>query len=186
MPIIAKQDGDNFEKPTPGTVQGVCVSVHDIGIQKVEYPGKPPSEARKVIVAWELSQRMTQGEHAGKPFMITRFYTLSLSEKANLRKDLENWRGKKFTAEELKGFDIETIIGANCLLSIVATETDKRKVTGVMAVPTGMPALTPTFTTPSERYMEWINKERAKQIVHEAVVTDPPDAAPDTTDDIPF
>lgn len=189
MPIIAKQDNANFEQPTPGTVQAVCVFVHDIGNQPGEYQGKPRI-AHKIIVAWELGQKMTTGEFAGKPFMITKYYTLSLSEKASLRKDLEAWRGKAFTEAELKGFDVESIKGANCLLSIVETENGKRKVNGVMALPAGMTKLAPTLTEPSERYMEWIERERAKAVPDAPTVE--PGAAPVVTSedggegDLPF
>lgn len=185
MPIIAKRDNVSFEQPTPGTVQAVCVFVHDIGNQPGEYQGKP-NVAHKAIVAWELKQKMTQGEYAGKPFMITRYYTVSLSEKSNLRKDLESWRGRAFTDDELDGFDIETIRGANCLLSIVATESGKRKVSGVMALPVGMEKMVPTITEPSEKYMEWINRERAKAVPDEVPAQNVAVDASGEREDLPF
>jgi hypothetical protein len=51
-------------------------------------------------------------------------YTLSLHEKANLRRELETWRGKKFTAEEGEGFDLEKLLGANCQLQVIHNEKD--------------------------------------------------------------
>lgn len=181
MPIIAKADNDNFEKAPTGTIQAVCVFVHDIGLQAGEYQGRPHVK-HQVIVSWELNERMTQGEYAGKPFMVSKYYTLSLSEKSNLRKDLENWRGRAFTADELAGFDVESIRGANCLLSITETENGKRKVSGVAALPKGMVPIEPTQTTPSEKFMEWIEKERAKA-VHPTQSTA---QVSDDKDDLPF
>ena len=168
MPIMAQENNSTFEQPTPATHQAVCVFVHDIGLQPGDYQGKPRL-SHKIIMAWQLAQKMTTGEYAGQPFLITQFYTLSLSEKAKLRKDLEAWRGKAFTEAELKGFDVESVIGANCLLSIIATENGKRKVSGVMALPAGMPTITPTLTEPSDKYIEWIERERSKQVLPEAV-----------------
>jgi hypothetical protein len=50
----------------------------------------------------------------GRPFAMFKNYTLSWSEKANLRLDLQSWRGKPFTQEEMRRFDLETILGAWC------------------------------------------------------------------------
>ena len=55
----------------------------------------------------------------GKPFLISRRYSLSLHEKSSLRRDLESWRGRAFTQEELRGFDLEVLIGVGCLVSVV-------------------------------------------------------------------
>jgi hypothetical protein len=54
----------------------------------------------------------------GKPLIQSREYTVSLNEKANLRRDLEAWRGKAFSEDELKGFDISNILGHFCMVNI--------------------------------------------------------------------
>jgi len=114
------------------------VKVIDIGTQQGEYEGKI-NHRRQVIIGWELpNELMTDGEYAGKPFAVNKWYTQSLGEKANLRKDLTNWRGKEFTAEELAGFDAKNIIGKPCMLSLTENEKKKVRVTGVMALPKGM------------------------------------------------
>jgi hypothetical protein len=46
-------------------------------------------------------------------------YTASLFEKANLRKHLESWRGRKFTDDELKEFELENLIEANCQIQVI-------------------------------------------------------------------
>jgi hypothetical protein len=46
-------------------------------------------------------------------------YTLSLNEKANMRLDLQGWRGKQFTEEESQRFDISNVLGAWCMLSVL-------------------------------------------------------------------
>jgi hypothetical protein len=72
----------------------------------------------KVRLRWELSDEIMEGDDA-KPFSISKTYTLSLHEKAALRHDLEAWRGKAFTAEELKGFELKKLMGAPCQLTVV-------------------------------------------------------------------
>src|SRR3990167_3685661 len=58
----------------------------------------------QVVLAFEVAETADEGPFAGNRMTISKFYTLSLSEKANLRKDLEGWRGKSFTESELEGF----------------------------------------------------------------------------------
>jgi hypothetical protein len=60
---------------------------------------------------------------------------LSLSEKANLRRDLESWRGRKFTAAELAGFDLKAIMGTACQLQVTHdTNKEGRTYAGVAAI----------------------------------------------------
>lgn len=73
---------------------------------------------------------------------IGRFYTASLAEKAVLRRDLENWRGRPFSREELAGFDLFRILGTACQLIVTHTAQGAEtyaNVTGVMGFPRDMP-----------------------------------------------
>jgi len=72
--------------------------------------------------------------------------TLSLSEKANLRPFLESWRGKKFTAEEIRGFDITAVAGKPAYLNIIHETKQKNgkavtyaNIASIMPLPKGMP-----------------------------------------------
>ena len=60
------------------------------------------------------------------------FYTNSLNKKANLRRDLEGWRDHGFTAEELNRFDMRTVVGRPCSISIIHdSETGKDKIRSI-------------------------------------------------------
>lgn len=129
--------GGDFEQPPIGTHIARCVRMIDIGTQKGEYQGKVNFK-RQVVIGWELpDELMTEGDFAGKPFMVSKFYTASLSEKSNLRADLKNWHGRDFTNEELIGFDAKNILSKPCMLSLTTNEKEKIRVTGVMALPKG-------------------------------------------------
>lgn len=124
MSLIAKDtQGDKYPKlplPEAGTTQAVCCAVWDLGLQKTSFNGEEKIQ-HKVIIAWEVTELINapDSEYHSKPYMLNKKYTLSLSEKANLRKDLESWRGHPFTAEELAGgFDLEKLYGINCLIGI--------------------------------------------------------------------
>ena len=87
MATIVKK-GEDFEQIKPGSYGAVCVGVFDIGTHPGQYNGKP-TQNHQVIIAFEIDEEMTKGEYAGKRFMMNKWYTLSLADKANLRKDLE-------------------------------------------------------------------------------------------------
>lgn len=136
--IISDAGGTSFEQPPTGSHAARCISIIDIGTQKSTYEGEVQIK-HQLIVRWELSNElMTTGEFAGKPFTVSKFYTASLNEKARLRLDLAAWRGRDFTPEELKGFDLKNIIGKPCMLAVGMSEKGKAKVSAVMALPKGM------------------------------------------------
>lgn len=161
MSIIAKKpDNDkNFEIIPEGTHQAVCYGVWDIGYHTNSFGTKQ----HKIVVSWEINETIkNEGEYKGKRFVISNRYTLSLSEKANLRKHLESWRGKSFTPDELIGFDVEKLIGANCLLNIAHNEKDGKtysNILSIMQVPKGtQPMIPENDRTPPE----WVKKVAEK------------------------
>jgi len=136
---VKDNGGGDFQRPDPGTYLARCTKIVDLGTQSGEYAGKPTSR-RQVVLTWELpTELLTSGEYAGQPMTIAKFYTAVLGEKATLRKDLENWRTRKFTPEELEGFDLVNILGKPCLVTIGESGPDgeKRKVTLVTNPPKG-------------------------------------------------
>jgi len=148
MSIIAKDNRDpDWENIPTGTQQAVCAFVRDIGTQEGTYMGRQIRK-RQCVILWELSKKRTRGENAGMPFMISKFYTLSLNEKANLCKDLESWRGKGFTAKEKEGFDISVLESVNCLLNIIdSTKTDGKKTIKVASISPLLPEMQPLLKT---------------------------------------
>jgi hypothetical protein len=139
MAIVAKATGGNFIPAPEGTHSAVCVDVVDLGLLEVKWKNELKIQ-HKVKVVWQIDEDMQDG----KPFLVSKRYTLSLHEKAALRKDLEAWRGRAFTEEELKGFDVENVLGVPCLLNIIhngASGTVYANVTGLMKLPKSMPAI---------------------------------------------
>jgi hypothetical protein len=131
--------GGDFQQAPVGTHVARCIRLIDLGTQEGEYQGKKTMR-NQVLVMWELCNEMMEIEGQQKPFIVSKFYTNSLSEKANLRHDLIQWRGRDFTPEELGKFDLQSILGAPCMISIVANDKGKHKVGGVMKMPKGTPA----------------------------------------------
>lgn len=65
------------------------------------------------------------------PMTISKSYTVSLHEKATLRKELAAWRGKDFTDEEARGFDVSKLIGAYCMVNVTSSETNGKTYSNV-------------------------------------------------------
>lgn len=135
MPIIAKDVSGDFAPAPEGSYTAVCCDVIDKGMVEDQY-----GKRHRVQVRWQLSDDAGVMPN-GKPWLIVKTYTLSLNEKATLRKDLEAWRGKKFTAEELQGFDVEKVLGVSCIVLVLHNTTDNGRVfanvNAIMPLPRG-------------------------------------------------
>lgn len=121
MPLIATEGESKPRVQCPaGTHVARCISVIDLGTQRLNYMGQD-KDLRKIRITWETpdEQAVFKEENGEQPFVLSKEYTLSLFEKANLRHDLEAWRGKAFTKEELKGFDIFNLLNVPCLLGVI-------------------------------------------------------------------
>jgi len=140
--FIVEDKGGSFEKCPEGMHLGRCYRIIDLGTQKSEYMGQV-KYLHKVMLGWEIHGMNESGQPIkmsdGRPFAIFKNYTLSWSEKANLRLDLQSWRGKAFTQEEMRRFDLKNVLGAWCMLNIIERSGQDGKsytnVAGVSPVP---------------------------------------------------
>ena len=146
--LIAENNTDRSFKLVPaGTHMALCFGIVDLGTQVYSYQGEQ-KQARQCRIMWELHGEDADGQpltlEDGRPLSLSQRYTLSLAEKAKLRKTLISWRGREFTAQELRGFDLRTIIGAPCMLTVThASKGDKTfaNVDTVTAVPAALKKL---------------------------------------------
>lgn len=138
MGFIAKDSGGgDFKRVPPGVYIGRCYSLIDLGTQLST--GQYGEKAQhKIRIAWELFGEAEDGTPLtvmvdGKemPLAISKSYTVSLHEKAALRKDLAAWRGKDFTDEEAKAFDVSRLVGAYCMVNATQNETNGKVYTNV-------------------------------------------------------
>lgn len=121
MAIIANSNGGgkDFQPVEAGTYTARCYSMIHIGTVIEEYNGEK-KEANKVRLTFELPTEMKvfKEENGEQPQVIGKDFTLSMHEKAGLRKFLSSWRGKAFTDDEAKAFDITKLLGVACTLGI--------------------------------------------------------------------
>jgi hypothetical protein len=150
MAIIATSNGStNFEPIATGNYPARCYSMVHVGTVEENILGTL-KKLNKVRVTWELPTEMKvfKEENGEQPCVISKEFTLSLHEKATLRNFLKNWRGKDFTDEEAKSFDIEKLVGAPCMLNI--THKTKKDGSGVYAEIGSVSAMPKGFVCPEQ------------------------------------
>lgn len=120
--IMAKSKGESsFTPVSEGLHQAICSAVVDLGMQ----PGSDmyPQPKRQVYLRFDCVDEMVQFEKDGVqqsgPARCGATYTLSLGDKSKLRPLLESWRGKKFTEQELEGFDISKLLAVPCQIQVL-------------------------------------------------------------------
>jgi hypothetical protein len=123
MALIAKADSNGSFTPVPtGLHLARCYRIIDLGTQESEYMGVKKM-LQKVMLQFEVHSEDESGNPTvtakGEPLSISKNFTLSLGEKATLRTDLKTWRGRDFTHEELRGFELKNVLGVWCTLSII-------------------------------------------------------------------
>jgi len=144
MSLVARQ-GNSIDPIEAGNHHGICVAVIDLGTQ---YNDRFQKEQPKVMITWELIDFPIESDNSDGFRLISREYTAVLSEKSNLYADLISWRGRDFTPEELEGFNIKNVLGANCLVNVVNIAKNNKtysNVTAVAKLPKGMTAKKGTY-----------------------------------------
>lgn len=142
--------GGDFQQAPIGNHVARCVRLIDLGTQHGEYQGQP-NVRNQVLVTWELCDEKMDD---GKPFIVSHFYTNSLNEKATLRAHLEAWRGRAFTQEELRKFDLASILGAPVMVNVIHNDKGKARVSAVAKLPKGLKAAEPV----NKPYAFWIDE----------------------------
>jgi len=187
--------------------QAVCYAVIDLGTHKSEWNGEE-RDRHEVVLSFEIPSLRIEYEKDGENFegpkVISKRYTFSMSEKANLRKDMETWRGKPFTNLEAADFDFESLIGVNAILQVMHKEKkDGNKyafIASITKILKGMEKLKPenppmffTFIAPyvdengchwPESMPEWMQKYIMESLEY-GWILDKPDSKLDD-DGVPF
>ena len=198
MSFTAKEKSDY--KPIPeGNHRAVCSALIDLGMQDAFGAFKP-----QLLLRFEFPDqrvdRAKDGEQVSEPMTKYQFYTNSLNAKANLRRDLEGWRGKGFTTEELGGFDVRSILGHACQISIIHDHSGDRvkdkirtisKLLGEGAKP--LPELEVLcYSKETGEIEQWdllpqfVKDKVSAQLEVEATPDAPADEEPFAGDDVPF
>lgn len=138
LTISEPKGGNDYVLPPPGSHLARCYRVIDIGTQKVSWQGVEKVQ-KKVMIVWELHGEDGDGKPLimddGRPLVISKRFTPSLSAKATLRAFLVAWRGRQFTDDELQGFHLKNILDKWCMLNLThAVGTDGKTYCNISSI----------------------------------------------------
>ena len=163
MSMIASDNGGQvIPKLEGGVYTAISSAIIDLGLQTSE---KFAKTQRKFMMIWNIKDEEVEVNGEKLPRTITKEYSFSLNEKSTLRKDLQAWRGKMFTDDELKGFNLINILNKACQLQIILEEKNGKQynnIAGIMSLPKGttVEELQNTYHFDIEdeaTYMNWSN-----------------------------
>jgi len=170
--MLLKDNRTEFTPAPEGLHQAVCVDVIDLGLQENKWGKK-----QMLRLSWQIEEI---NDKTSKRFMVGQQFTQSLHKKSRLRPLLEAWRGKKFTDEELQGFDPEVLIGVNCQVQVVhSLGTEGQVYANVQAV---VPAPRGAVKMRPENYVRVKDRTDEDNNGHDET----PIKSNDADDDVPF
>lgn len=206
MGLRASDSGGGAFTPVPaGSYVARCISVIDLGTQTSN--GKfGEKSAHKVRLSWEVFGEDEDGQALvvnDMPMTASKEYTVSLHEKAALRKDLAAWRGRDFTDEERRGFDVDKLLGVYALINVTHDVGSNGKtyanVAGISPLPKSLAATKPAGVHALTRFdidepdmkvfgdlPEWLQKRIQAAPEWQASKPTPATADADDDDDVPF
>jgi len=135
---VSEGSSGTYTPPEQGTYSARLCNLIDLGHQTSVWEGEEKT-SHKILLQFEITDSENRRAD-GTAHTISRRYTASLHPRAGLRKLLEAWRGRPFTADELKAFDLKTLLGVPCLVGIIhETKGDKvfANLSSIMRLPKG-------------------------------------------------
>jgi len=136
MAITATQANKEYQNAPVGNHIARIFSIVHEGVIPTTYMGEP-KETDTVRIGWELPNEKMEN---GQPFAVYQEYTLSMGEKANLRKLVHGIIGQGLMDAEAKSFEVTELMGRVCMLNVVHNEKGYPKVMGAAPLPKGIDA----------------------------------------------
>lgn len=195
--ITARGSESKFKAHPEGQFVGQCVDTIDLGEKVQDFPGTTPYLAATCALVFRTGEK---NEDTGDYIDIAREFTVSMGEKANLRKFLEQWRGKPYTKEQIEaGVPLDKLTGNHGLLTVALRTSGKGRqyanITACVGIPKQM-AATVTKYDDYERAEYWQTRKqeyataaaafRAKSAAPSQDFNDFPAALADEDDGLPF
>ncbi len=122
-----QNDGASLIAPS-GTHVARCYQIVHIGTISDTFQGEQKL-VNKVRLNFELPDCLHEfsRDKGEQPFSIGRDFTVSMHEKSALRQFLQTWLGKPLTDEEAFNFDIGTMIGKPCMVTVMHRQSANGK-----------------------------------------------------------
>ena len=187
-PVTAKDSSARYEAHPEGQTAALCVDCIDLGACVKSYKGQPPYLAHAVALVFQTGKKNS----TGKLHEIMAEFTVSMGPKANLRKFLEDWRGKSYTEDQARaGVPLHKLVGQPALLSVEHRTSQQGRtyanIKGIAPLPQEMVAPTlPAYERPAfyaERAAKYAEEARAFKASQGESLDDFPEALADDSDD---
>ena len=172
MSMVASDNGGiEFPKLEGGVYTSISSAMVDLGLQKSE---KFKTTQRKFMLIWTIQGEEVEINGEKQARQISKEYSFSLNEKSTLRKDLQSWRGKVFTDEELRGFNLLNVLNVACQLQIILEEKNGKQynnIAGIMSLPKGtkISPLDDVYYFDIENIETWSNWGRITKWIQERI-----------------
>ena len=172
MSMVASDNGGvSIPKLEGGVYTAISSAIIDLGMQTSE---KFQKTQRKFMMIWIILNEEVEVNGEKLPRTMSKEYSFSLHEKSALRKDLQAWRGKVFTDEELQGFNLLNILNKPCQLQIILEEKNGKQynnIAGIMSLPKGttVEGLKDTFHFDIEDESTYMNWEKIPSWIQERI-----------------
>lgn len=182
--ITAKGSDSKFKPHPEGQFVGQCVDTIDLGDAVEQFAGQPTKLSHKCAIVFRTGER---NEATGEFIDIAREFTVSMGEKANLRKFLEQWRGKPYTTEQVEeGVPLHKLTGNHALLTVAHKTSGAGRTYANITACVGIPKQMAGATTKYEDYKRADYWDEKKKGYAEAVRKFRAEQAPSTVDDDDF
>lgn len=195
--ITAKGNDSKFRPHPEGQYVAQCVDTIDLGEKVESGPDWPEKLTPKCVLVFRTGER---NEETGEYIDLSREFTVSMGEKANLRKFLEQWRGKPYTEEQIEeGVPLHKLTGNHGLLTVAHKKSGKGRtyanVTACVGVPKQMAGTLVKYddykradwwNDRKKEYADAAAKFRAENSGPSDEFEEFPGALPDEDDDLPF
>lgn len=172
MSMIASDNGgSSIPKLEGGVYTAISSAIVDLGLQNNE---KFDKTQRKFMMIWTILNETIEVNGEQLPRQLSKEYSFSLHEKSTLRKDLQAWRGKAFTEEELRGFNILNVLNVPCQLQVLLEEKNGKSynnIASIMALPKGteVDRLDNTYYFDIETTDSWKNWTKIPQWIRDRI-----------------
>jgi hypothetical protein len=195
--FVSATSGGNYPERKPieaGAYAAVCDMIVDLGVQPS--PGGQYAPKRTVLLRFQIPEVRVEftkdSETRSLPAVISRTVGLSLNEKSTLYGLLTSWRGRAFTQDELKKFDLGKVAGKPAFINVTHSVKGDRtyaNLTSIMPLPKSMtaPALEGealVFSTDApnpdvfDKLPAWVQDKIANRIVEAKAAPQKPAAQP--------
>lgn len=158
--LTAKRPEKTYTIISQGTHLARMYSLVHVGTVSEEYQGEM-KDFNKIRVTFEFPQELHtfKEENGPQPIVLSQEYNLVMGDKSKLRKLISGILGKNLTEDEAYAFDVTSLLGKECLLSIIHkvsaagnTRAEISSASPLMKGQTCPPQVNPTFLL---TYQDW-------------------------------